>query len=185
VYQLTWFRLHTSASRGPSHTAQVSAPPLLRPIVGHRWNANTEAFRQITSYSLGWPSISLFSGPNCPQTRDLATENCSPKSKFTTTPLPLRSMVMTVHMPKVKGKGQSVQKWKTDGQNRLDCNTFPADAVGLNFKDFYRKSKRNDRRNGANLTCYILRKLWGKHRIGSCRSLHTICWALSCVNKSL
>ena len=35
-------------------------------IVGHRWNANTEAFRQITSYSLGWPSISLFSGPNCP-----------------------------------------------------------------------------------------------------------------------
>ena len=22
-------------------------------IVGHRWNANTEAFRQITSYSLG------------------------------------------------------------------------------------------------------------------------------------
>ena len=26
-------------------------------IVGHRWNANTEAFRQITSYSLGWPSI--------------------------------------------------------------------------------------------------------------------------------
>ena len=41
-------------------------------IVGHRWNANTEAFRQITSYSLGWPSISLFSGPNCLQTRDLA-----------------------------------------------------------------------------------------------------------------
>ena len=38
-------------------------------IVGHRWNANTEASRQITSYSLGWPSISLFSGPNCPQTR--------------------------------------------------------------------------------------------------------------------
>jgi len=36
-------------------------------IVGHRWNANTEAFRQITSYSLGWPLISLFSGPNCPQ----------------------------------------------------------------------------------------------------------------------
>ena len=43
-------------------------------IVGHRWNANTEAFRQITSYSLGWPSISLFSGPNCPQTRDLASK---------------------------------------------------------------------------------------------------------------
>jgi len=35
-------------------------------VVGHRWNANTEAFRQITSYSLGSPSISLFSGPNCP-----------------------------------------------------------------------------------------------------------------------
>ena len=32
------------------------------------------AFRQITSYSLGWPSISLFSGPNCPQTRDLASK---------------------------------------------------------------------------------------------------------------
>ena len=43
-------------------------------IVGHRWNANTEAFRQITSYSLGWPSIGLFSGPNCPQTRDLASK---------------------------------------------------------------------------------------------------------------
>ena len=38
-------------------------------IVGHRWNANTEAFRQITSYSLDWPSISLFCGPNCPQMR--------------------------------------------------------------------------------------------------------------------
>jgi len=36
-------------------------------IVGHRWNANTEAFRHITSYSLRWPSISLFSGPNCPR----------------------------------------------------------------------------------------------------------------------
>jgi len=46
----------------------------LRHIVGHRWNTNTEAFRQITSYSLGWPSISLFSGPNCPQTRDLASK---------------------------------------------------------------------------------------------------------------
>ena len=43
-------------------------------IVGHIWNANTEAFQQITSYSLGWPSISLFSGPNCPQTRDLASK---------------------------------------------------------------------------------------------------------------
>jgi len=43
-------------------------------IVGHRWNANTEASRQITSYSLGWPSISLFSGPNCPQTRNLASK---------------------------------------------------------------------------------------------------------------
>ena len=31
-------------------------------------------FRQITSYSLGWPSISLFSGPNCPQMRDLASK---------------------------------------------------------------------------------------------------------------
>jgi len=46
----------------------------LRHIVGHRWNTNTEAFRRITSYSLGWPSISLFSGPNCPQTRDLASK---------------------------------------------------------------------------------------------------------------
>jgi len=26
-------------------------------IVGHRWNANTEAFRQITLYSLGWPKL--------------------------------------------------------------------------------------------------------------------------------
>ena len=43
-------------------------------IVGHRWNANTEALRQITPYSLGWPSISLFSGPNCRQTRDLASK---------------------------------------------------------------------------------------------------------------
>jgi len=43
-------------------------------IVGHRWNAKTEAFRQITSYSLGRPSISLFSGPNCPQTRDFASK---------------------------------------------------------------------------------------------------------------
>ena len=43
-------------------------------IVGHRWNANTEAFWQITSYWLGWPSISLFSGPNCPQTRDMASK---------------------------------------------------------------------------------------------------------------
>jgi len=43
-------------------------------VVGHTWNANTEAFQQITSYSLGWPSISLFSGPNCPQTRDLASK---------------------------------------------------------------------------------------------------------------
>ena len=32
-------------------------------IFGHRWNANTEAFRQIMLYSFGWPSISLFSGP--------------------------------------------------------------------------------------------------------------------------
>jgi len=32
--------------------------------VGHRWKDNTEAFRQITLYSFGWPSISLFSGPN-------------------------------------------------------------------------------------------------------------------------
>jgi len=44
----------------------------------YRWphqveRCNTEAFRQITSYSLGWPSISLFSDPNCPQTRDLAS----------------------------------------------------------------------------------------------------------------
>jgi len=43
-------------------------------IVGHRWNADTEAFWQITSYLLGWPSISLFSGPNCPQTQDLASK---------------------------------------------------------------------------------------------------------------
>ena len=34
---------------------------------GHRWNANTEVFQQITSYSLGWPSISLFSGPIAPK----------------------------------------------------------------------------------------------------------------------
>jgi len=43
----------------------------------YRWpqvESYTEAFRQITSYSLGWPSISLFSGPNCPQTRDLASK---------------------------------------------------------------------------------------------------------------
>jgi len=86
-------------------------------IVGHRWNANTEAFRQIKSYSLGWPTISLFSGPNCPQRGirhqkspkkisggveplpqppparlprcwALGLGNRSPKSKFTTTPLP-------------------------------------------------------------------------------------------------
>ena len=44
-------------------------------IVGDRWNANTEAFRQITSYSLGWPSISLFSGSNCRPTGDLASKN--------------------------------------------------------------------------------------------------------------
>jgi len=31
---------------------QWNAVPANRPIVGHRWNANTEAFRQITSYSL-------------------------------------------------------------------------------------------------------------------------------------
>ena len=43
-------------------------------IVGHRWNANTKTFRQITSYSLGCPSISLFSGPNCHQTRNLASK---------------------------------------------------------------------------------------------------------------
>jgi len=43
-------------------------------IIGHRWNANTEVFWQIMSHSLGWPSISLFSGPNCPQTRDLASK---------------------------------------------------------------------------------------------------------------
>jgi len=43
-------------------------------IVGHKWNANSEVFWQITSYSLGWPSVSLFSGPNCPQTRDLASK---------------------------------------------------------------------------------------------------------------
>jgi len=29
-------------------------------IVGHRWNANTEAFRQITSYSLGYPRSVYF-----------------------------------------------------------------------------------------------------------------------------
>ena len=28
----------------------------------------------MTSYSLSWPSISLFSGPNCPQMRDLASK---------------------------------------------------------------------------------------------------------------
>ena len=43
-------------------------------IVGHRWNVNTEAFWQITSYALGRPSISLFSGPNCPRTRDLVSK---------------------------------------------------------------------------------------------------------------
>jgi len=41
-------------------------------IVGHRWNA--EAFRQITSYSVRLTPISLFSGRNCPQTRDLASK---------------------------------------------------------------------------------------------------------------
>jgi len=29
-------------------------------IVGHRWNANTEAFLQITSYSLGYPRSVYF-----------------------------------------------------------------------------------------------------------------------------
>jgi len=57
-------------------------------IVGHRWNANTEVFRQITSYSLGWPSISLFSGPNCPQMRDLASK-ISKKFLGVTPPDPL------------------------------------------------------------------------------------------------
>ena len=44
-------------------------------IVGHRWNANTEAFRQITSYTLGWPSISLFCGPNCPTNAGFGIKN--------------------------------------------------------------------------------------------------------------
>ena len=57
-------------------------------IVGHSWNSNTEAFRQITSYSLGWPSISLFSGPNCPQTLDLASK-ISKKFSGVTSPDPL------------------------------------------------------------------------------------------------
>ena len=57
-------------------------------IVGHRWNANTEAFQQITSYSLGWLSISLFSGPNCPQMRYLASK-ISKKFPGVTPPGPL------------------------------------------------------------------------------------------------
>jgi len=36
-------------------------------IVGHRWNASTEAFRQITSYSLGRPSISFFQAKIAPK----------------------------------------------------------------------------------------------------------------------
>ena len=61
-------------------------------------------------------------------------------------------MVMTVwSWPTVKGKGQSVQKLeytdrRTDKTDWIAI-TFLADAVGLNFKDFYRKSKRNDRGN--------------------------------------
>jgi len=55
--------------RGGTHFRQIfwsrnGAPAT---IVGHRWNANTEALRQITLYSLGWPSISLFSGLNSPK----------------------------------------------------------------------------------------------------------------------
>ena len=59
-------------------------------IVGHRCNANTEAFRQITLYSLGWPLISLFSGPNCPQTRDLASKISKKISGGNTPGPPLR-----------------------------------------------------------------------------------------------
>jgi len=41
-------------------------------IVGHRWNANTEAFRQITSYSLTLHQFIFWS--KLPQTRDLASK---------------------------------------------------------------------------------------------------------------
>jgi len=53
---------------------------------GTRWNAvpanifeperRSGKYRwpQVDRYSLGWPSISSFSGPNCPQTRDLASK---------------------------------------------------------------------------------------------------------------
>jgi len=62
-------------------------------IVGHRWNANTEAFRQITSYSLGYYTIvytiSLFSGPNCPQVRHLASKIS--KKNFRGRPPPTRN----------------------------------------------------------------------------------------------
>jgi len=79
-------------------------------IVGHRWNANTEAFRQITSYSLGWPSISLFSGPNCPQTRDLA-------SKIS------KNYVYVTHLDPVSGRGRPVKENRI-GPRAESCGTL-------------------------------------------------------------
>ena len=77
----TWFLepslVHTQNQGCSAAGTRLNAVPanILEPqrrsanIVGHRWNANTEVFRQITLYSLGWPSMSLFSVPNCPQMR--------------------------------------------------------------------------------------------------------------------
>ena len=67
-----WKACVTTLNQGSSGAGTLWNAPAN--IVGHRWNANTEALLQITSYSLGWSSISLFFGPNCPQTQDLASK---------------------------------------------------------------------------------------------------------------
>ena len=89
-------------------------------IVGHRWNANTAALRQITSYSLAWPSISLFSGPICPQTRDLASKT----SKNSPAPTP------STHTRRARGR-KLPRCWDIglgNGSSKSKFTTTPLDS---------------------------------------------------------
>ena len=104
-------------------------------VVGHRWNANTEAFRQITSYSLGGPSISLFSGPNCPQTLDLASKICKKNSGGDTrTPSagggdPLRTHPQHGYTP---GAGaQAARCWDLGLGNRSPKSNFTTTSLSV------------------------------------------------------
>ena len=111
-------------------------------IVGHRWNANSEAFRQITSYSLGWPSISLFSGPNCPQTRDLASKISkkfpgvtTPQREGSTPPAPTPSTATR------RARGRKLPRcWDVGLGNRSPRSKFTTTPPGPDLQNILRQS---------------------------------------------